>query len=133
MPGRSRATEAGHSLEERVVALANDLELEAVRQVKVGRRIWGAERRIDVVITEPESRMRLGIECKLQESRGTAEEKLPAIVQDMASWPIQGLLVFDGSGFSQNIKSYLHSTGKAVEFSELEDWLRLYFGLPLAH
>lgn len=28
-----------------------------------------------------------------------------------------------------NMKGYLMSTGKAVWFDELEEWLRLYFGL----
>jgi hypothetical protein len=29
------------------------------------------------------------------------------------------------------MKSFLISTGKAVELDELESWLRLFFGLPL--
>ena len=39
--------------------------------------------------------------------------------------------MFSGSGFTPNMRQYLISTGKAVEFEDLEDWLRLYFGLPL--
>jgi hypothetical protein len=30
------------------------------------------------------------------------------------------------------MKSFLISTGKAVELDELEPWLRLFFGLPLS-
>jgi hypothetical protein len=29
------------------------------------------------------------------------------------------------------MRSFLISTGKAVELNELEPWLRLFFGLPL--
>lgn len=131
MPGRARAVGTGLQLEVAVVELARELGLDTARQVRVGRRLWGAVRKIDVVVTDPNSKLRLGLECKAQATPGTAEEKLPATIQDMASWPIQGLLVFEGDGFSQNIRSYLHSTGRAVEFADLEDWLRLYFGLPL--
>jgi hypothetical protein len=61
---------------------------------------------------------------------GTAEEKLPATVQDIAAWPIPGLVVFAGEGFSTNMRSYLYSTGKAVDLDDLEDWLKLFFGIP---
>lgn len=131
MPGRAQASSSGRQLETDVARVAEALGLQTRSQVRVGRRLWGAVRQIDVVLTEPASRRRLGIECKLQATKGTAEEKLPAIIQDMGSWPIDGLLVFDGAGFSPNMKAFLHSTGKAVELSDLEDWLRLYFGLEL--
>ena len=55
-----------------------------------------------------------GIECKWQGVGGSAEEKIPATIQDIAAWPIPGLVVFAGQGFSSNMTSYLHSTGKAV-------------------
>ncbi len=100
------------------------------RQVRVGRRLWGAERIIDLVITDTASRRTLGIECKFQQSRGTAEEKLPSVVADIAAWPIPGIVVFDGPGFSSNLRQYLYSTGKAVELGDLSEWLTLFFGLP---
>ena len=78
------------------------------------------------------ARRSLGLECKYQGVGGTAEEKIPAIIQDIAAWPIPGLVVFAGGGFSDNMQSYLHSTGKAVAFDDLESWLRLFFGLPEA-
>lgn len=61
---------------------------------------------------------------------GSAEEKIPATIQDISAWPIPGLVVFAGNGFSTNMTSYLHSTGKAVAFDDLEGWLALFFGLP---
>ena len=94
--------------------------------------MWGAERYIDVVMTLTESGRSLGLECKYQGVGGTAEEKIPAIIQDIAAWPIPGLVVFAGGGFSDNMRSYLHSTGKAVALEDLESWLRLFFGLPEA-
>jgi hypothetical protein len=52
---------------------------------------------------------------------GSAEEKLPATIQDIGAWPIPGVLVFSGEAFSANMKSFLYSTGKAVELSDFSD------------
>jgi hypothetical protein len=131
MSGRSAAPSGGDALEQAVAALAERLGLEARRQVKVGRRLWGAERRIDVVVTEPVSRRRLGLECKFQSVPGTAEEKIPTTIQDIAAWPIPGIVVFSGEGFSPYMRSFLIASGRAVDLEDLEPWLRLFFGLPL--
>lgn len=104
-----------------------------MEQVRVARRIWGAVRRIDVVLTHPESRKTLGLECKYQGTLGTAEEKIPAMIKDIEAWPIPGLVVFSGEGFTENMRSFLISTGKAVEFEDLRPWLCLFFGLPLSN
>jgi hypothetical protein len=129
MPGRGAAPRSGRDLEESVADVATQLGLEVRRGVKVGRRLWGAERRIDLVLTDREQRRSLGVECKFQGGSGTAEEKIPATISDIAAWPIPGLVVFQGQGFSANMRSYLFSTGRAVELSDLESWLQLFFGL----
>jgi hypothetical protein len=105
------------------------LGLKAETEVKAARRLWGSIRKIDVVLTEEKSGKRLGIECKFQTTPGTAEEKILAVVQDIQYWPIPGIVVIDGKGFSQNMQGYLMSTGKVVWFEDLEAWLKLYFGL----
>jgi hypothetical protein len=130
MAGRSTAVANGADLRNRVVARAHRLGLEAKIEVRVARRIWGAERCIDVVLTRRDTGRVLGVECKYQGARGTAEEKIPATIQDIGAWPIPGLVVFAGEGFSENIRAFLYSTGRAVAFHELESWLRLFFGLP---
>ncbi|HEY0550706.1 MAG TPA: PD-(D/E)XK nuclease superfamily protein [Verrucomicrobiae bacterium] len=130
MAGRALAVSNGGELAKLVVALGQQLGLESKEQVRVARRIWGAERRIDVVLIHPTTRKTLGIECKFQSVVGSAEEKIPAIIKDIDAWPIPGLVVFAGAGFSENMRSFLISTGKAVEFEEVQPWLCLYFGLP---
>jgi hypothetical protein len=131
MPGGATAVTSGDALCKEVTSLAARLNLAAREQFKCGRRIWGAERYIDVVLTETASRRRLGIECKYQGTAGSAEEKIPAIIQDISAWPIPGLVVFSGIGFSENIKSFLIASGRAVELDELVPWLQLFFGLEL--
>jgi hypothetical protein len=131
MPGRAQAVASGDGLVKQVVQLAHELALDAREQVKVGKRLWGADRRIDVVLTHPESRKRLGLECKFQGVTGTAEEKIPTTIQDIAAWPIPGIVVFAGEGFSPTMRSFLLASGHAVELDDLEAWLRLFFGLEL--
>jgi hypothetical protein len=131
MAGGAKAVTSGDDLAKRVCELGKKLDLEVREQYKVARRVWGAERRIDVILKDPKTHKTLGIECKFQGGGGSAEEKVPATIQDIAAWPIAGLVVFSGDGFTNNMKSFLISTGKAVALNELEPWLRLFFGLPL--
>ena len=129
MAGRAAAVSSGQGLAHQVRVVGESLGLLCRSEVKVGRRLWGAVRRIDIVLTDPTTRRTLGVECKYQASTGTAEEKIPSTIQDIGAWPIPGIVVFDGVGFSPNMRAFLFSTGKAVEFCDLEDWLRLYFGI----
>ena len=131
MAGRAAAVTSGDALCKTVAALGESLGLLARHQFRCGRRIWGAERLIDIIFTHPESRRRLGVECKYQGTTGSAEEKIPAVIQDIAAWPIPGIVVFSGNGFSTNIKSFLIASGRAVELEDVEPWLRLFFGLDL--
>ena len=118
----------GEELKRACADVGRTLGLDARTEVTVGRRIWGARRRIDVVLRDSERRS-LGIECKFQKSRGTTEEKIPATIQDIEAWPIDGIVCFAGSGFTDHIRSFMYASGKGVEFGDLEDWLRLYFAL----
>lgn len=120
---------SGAELEAACAQLGEELGLEVRSQLTVGRRIWGARRRIDLVLTDRGQRRSLGIECKFQGSPGTAEEKIPATIEDIRAWPIDGLVCFTGPGFSDNMRSFLLASGKAVELADLETWLRLYFVL----
>ena len=130
MSGGRAAISSGSDLEREVASLAERLGLRVGSQIRVGRRLWGAERRIDLVLRYADSGRSLGIECKYQGVGGSAEEKIPATIQDIAAWPIPGIVVFAGQGFSDNMRAYLHSTGKAVAYEDLQGWLTLFFGLP---
>ena len=130
MPGRKTAQKGGKALEDQVEEIALGMDLEVARQVEVGKRIWGPKRKIDLVVWKDPDR-RLGIECKFQKDKGTAEEKIPTLIQDIDAWPIDGIVVFDGKGFSANMRAFLLSSGKAVELEDLVIWLRLYFGLEI--
>lgn len=129
MAGKAKAVESGVSLRDEVAKLGRELGLEVETEVTVGRRLWGSKRRIDVVLRHPDTRVSLGIECKHQKKKGTAEEKIAGTIADIQTWPIRGLVVFSGEGFSDNMRAYLLSTGTAVEFQDTRKWIELYFGL----
>ncbi len=129
MPGRGTAPRKGEELKQRVVKLAISLDLKAETEVRAARRLWGAKRRIDVLLTHVPTRKVLGIECKYQGTSGSAEEKIPATIKDIEYWPIPGIVVIDGPGFSANMMGFLMATGKAVLYDDLQDWLKLYFVL----
>jgi hypothetical protein len=131
MGGGAKAVTNARQLTKLVREMAERLGLDAKEEYKLGRRIWGAGRRIDIVLRNPKDGKTIGIECKAQGKSGTVEEKIPTTIEDIKAWPIPGIVVFHGEGFTANMKSYLISTGKAVEFSDLEPWLRLFFGLEL--
>lgn len=130
MAGKATAVHSGADLRDKVAALGTRLGLHVRTEVRVGRRLWGAVRHIDVVLTRAETGKTIGVECKFQGGGGSAEEKVPATIQDISAWPIPGVVVFGGDGFSSNMLAYFHSTGKAVALDDLEAWLRLFFGLP---
>ncbi len=129
MAGKGTAPKSGDELKNKVADLARSLGLKADTEVVAARRLWGAKRHIDVVVVQEKTGKNLGIECKFQGGSGSAEEKIPATVSDIEFWPIPGIVVIDGEGFSSNMQGYLMSTGKVVWFDDLEDWLKLYFAL----
>lgn len=117
-------------MERAVVRAGETLDLEAETQVAPGQRIWGRDRRIDVLLTRPETGVMLGVECRFQRTAGSTEEKILATISDINAWPIRGIVVMHGDGFSPDFKAFTRSSGKMVEFDELPTWLRSYFGLP---
>ncbi|MCP4167499.1 MAG: hypothetical protein GY759_16640 [Chloroflexi bacterium] len=69
MPGRGTAPRSGEQLKQRVVELAEQLGLKTDTEVNAARRLWGAKRRIDVVLTYEKTGKILGVECKYQKTK----------------------------------------------------------------
>lgn len=114
-----------------VCETVESFQLLAERKVSVGRTLWGSNRIIDVVAFDPETGERLGILCRYQGTSGTTYEKIPAQIDDMRAWPIRGVVVLAGDEFTLEFKGYLRASGFAIEFEELDAWLRLFFGRDL--
>jgi len=127
-PGQDQAVSAGTAFEAKVAKVIQQVGLSYIRQVKMGVSILGRKRVADFLVYDRAGKS-LGIECKYQQTRGSAEDKLVHTITDFDARPVSHILVFGGEGFSKNIKGYLLSTGKAVELKQLRNYLVFYFGL----
>ena len=121
---------SGADLERAVAQVGEALGLEVETQVVMGDRIWGPRRHVDVVLSKQDSERIIGIECKYQRVSGSVEEKIPLTVEDIEDWPIRGIVVLHGEGFSRDFKPFLRGRGRIVEVRRLVEWLRFYFRLP---
>jgi hypothetical protein len=83
--------------------------LEVYEEVQLGTSIIGKQRRIDLLVIGPE-RQALVVECKYQDSAGTADEKIPYALDDMATLRLPAVLVYAGSGFSPGVLHLLQGS-----------------------
>jgi len=127
-PSQHQRGSTGPAFEAKVAKVIQQLGLSYIRQVKMGVSILGRKRVADFLVYDRAGKS-LGIECKYQQTAGSAEDKLVHTITDFDARPVSHILVFGGEGFSKNIKGYLLSTGKAVELEELRNYLVFYFGL----
>lgn len=88
--------------------------LTVYREVSLGKTIIGKNRRIDILAIVEESGRALGVECKYQASSGTADEKLPYALQDLASLEIPAYIAYAGEGFSQGVLHLLQGSPSAA-------------------
>jgi hypothetical protein len=84
------------------------------REVPLGKSIIGKNRRIDILAIVEEGGRALGIECKYQASAGTADEKLPYALQDLAALEIPAYVAYAGEGFSQGVLHLLQGSPSAA-------------------
>lgn len=84
------------------------------REVPFGKTIIGKNRRLDVLILEEATRTAMALECKYQDSLGTADEKIPYALEDVRQIGMDVCLVYAGEGFSLGIKHMLAATPEAA-------------------
>src|SRR5256885_7449468 len=84
---------------ERVIALVGlSLGLDCRRRLTVGKTIYGKDREVDVLFRDARNGNRLAVEAKYQRVTGTADEKLPYAVLNLATLPLPGVIVYGGGG-----------------------------------
>jgi hypothetical protein len=88
--------------------------LSVYREVSLGKSIIGKNRRLDIFALHEESGRALAIECKCQEVSGTADEKIPYTLQDLAAMHIPAFVVYAGRGFSDGVLHLLQSSPLAA-------------------
>ena len=122
---------SGPDLEQAVARVGRALGLDVETQVVMGDRIWGPRRCVDVVFSHPTKALMLGVECRYQARPSTDEERIPLLLHDVAAWPISGIVVLHGDGFSPGFETFVRQYGHVVKLEDLTTWLQLHFHLPL--
>ncbi len=84
------------------------------REVSLGKSIIGKNRRVDVFAMHTASSRAMAVECKYQSTSGTADEKLPYTLNDLAAMHIPAFVVYAGTGFSDGVLHMLRSSPVAA-------------------
>ncbi len=97
--------------------------IQVYEEVNLGTSIIGKQRRIDLFILEPATKKAFALECKYQDTSGTADEKIPYALQDLAAMRVPAALAYAGVGFSEGVLHLLQASELAA-FCLPDDTLR---------
>ena len=115
---------------ERLIALIGGaLGLDYRRRLTVGKTIYGKDREVDVLFRDARNGNRLAVEAKYQRVTGTADEKLPYAMLNLATLPLPGVIVYGGGGFHQGALHWLCANTRATDIARLAEWLTVFFAL----
>src|ERR1700749_2007028 len=80
------------------------------REINLGKTIIAKDRQIDVFVMRPVDQKAIAIECKYQDVQGTADEKIPYALDDLAALWVPGCLVYAGRGWSKGVRNQLEAS-----------------------
>jgi len=91
-----------------------DRGMKVYEEVNLGTSIIGKQRRVDLFVLVPSEKKALALECKYQDVSGTADEKIPYTLQDLAALRMPSALAYAGAGFSEGVLHLLQSSELAA-------------------
>jgi hypothetical protein len=91
-----------------------DRGIQVFEEVNVGTSIIGKQRRVDLFVLQPRDNKALALECKYQDTSGTADEKIPYSLQDLAALRMPSALAYAGVGFSEGVLHLLQASELAA-------------------
>jgi len=97
-----------------VTAVYGERGLVIYEEVGAGLSIIGKQRRLDLLLVQPSTNRAMAIECKYQDSIGTADEKIPYALSDLEQLGFPGVISYAGAGFSEGVLHMLKSAAKAA-------------------
>ena len=97
-----------------VVAEYGPRGVEVYDEVSAGTSMIGKQRRLDLLLLHRDSNRALALECKFQDTSGTADEKIPYTLQDLSTLRMPAALVYAGTGFSMGVLHLLQSSEMAA-------------------
>ncbi|MCR4403672.1 MAG: hypothetical protein NUW12_13070 [Firmicutes bacterium] len=131
--GRSgnKQSKSARELVERVKLILDTLGLkyEEQRSSELGSVIIGRGRDVDLTVVDDDGKPVMFIECKVQNTSGTAEEKLFRVIEEAnrdKERGIASIIVFSGHGWSTDLLRHAMLYG-AVREEYLQEWLFTYF------
>ena len=106
-----------------LVAAYSKRDILVYEEVSVGTSIIGKRRRVDLLLVHPASGRGFALECKYQDSAGTADEKIPYTLRDLEALRIPAAVTYAGRGFSEGVLHLLQSSELAAYCLPDEDLL----------
>ena len=97
-----------------IVAAYRERGIVAYEEVSIGTSIIGKRRRVDLLIVHPETGRGFALECKYQESSGTADEKIPYALKDLEALHVPAAMAYAGGGFSEGVLHMLQGSELAA-------------------
>ena len=108
----------GHEYRKRIasylVSAYWDRGIQVFEEVNLGTSIIGKQRRVDLFILQPQERKAFALECKYQDVSGTADEKIPYTLQDLAALRMPSAVAYAGVGFSEGVLHLLQASELAA-------------------
>ena len=108
----------GHEYRKRIasyiVSAYWDRGIQVFEEVNLGTSIIGKQRRVDLFILHPAERKAFALECKYQDVSGTADEKIPYTLQDLAALRMPSAVAYAGIGFSEGVLHLLQASELAA-------------------
>lgn len=94
-----------------------EVEIDILKEKPVGLRFLNTPRKLDIVLkyTNGHESRYLGIEAKLQQTSGSAYQKLSYALDDCKACPIPTIIVFAGDFIKDDMKSKLITSGIGIE------------------
>jgi hypothetical protein len=114
----ARAEVTGHGFRDLIASYVHhqysEHGLVVYREVNLGKTIIAKDRQIDVFVMRPADQKAIAIECKYQDVQGTADEKIPYALDDLAALWVPGCLVYAGRGWSKGVLHQLEASRLAA-------------------
>jgi hypothetical protein len=114
----ARAAVTGHGFRDLIAGYIHHQYAEhglvVYREVNLGKTIIAKDRQIDVFVMRPADQKAIAIECKYQDVQGTADEKIPYALDDLAALWVPGCLVYAGRGWSKGVLHQLEASRLAA-------------------
>src|ERR1051325_7799216 len=118
MARHARSTVTGHGFRDLIAAYIHlqyaEHGLDVYSEVNLGKPIIGKDRQIGRFVVRPADQKAIAIECKYQDVQGTADEKIPYALDDLAALWVPGCLVYAGRGWSKGVLHQLEASRLAA-------------------